>query len=160
MASTSTQGSFSQRVRTAPCSQARFLQGQGGISGRLCSRGEWKVLRSGCVLLVHRASDGLQLGASWTAPSDAAEGLLHGAAHEREGCSCTRLPGYSLSCFQMYFISTFLLVGRKPELVCVGGSFRETRTEGRGTEAVSVSTLPHQLSHPSSRTSYLFWPRF
>lgn len=108
------------------------------------------------VLTAHRASDGLQHGASWTAPSGAAEGLLHGAAHEREGCSCSRLPGYSLSCFQMYFISTFLLVGRKPELVCVGGGFRESHTEGQGMEAVSVSTLPRQLSHPSSRTLYLF----
>lgn len=160
MASTSTQGSFSQRVRTAPCFQARFLQGQGGISGHLCSRGEWKVLRSGCVLSAHRASDGLQHGASWTAPSGTTEDLLHGAAHKREGCSCTCLPGCGLSCLQMYFISTFLLVGRKPELVCVGGDFTEARTEGQSTEAVLVSTVPPQLSHPSSRTSYLFWPHF
>jgi hypothetical protein len=76
------------------------------------------------------------------------------------GVHCTCLPGYSVSCPQMYFISAFLLVGRKPELVCMGGSFRETCMKGWGTEAVSVPT--YSVNCPTQATEHCtrFGPTF
>lgn len=114
-----------------------FLQGQGRISGHLCSRGEWKVLRTGRVLSAQRPSGGFQHGASWTAPSEAAEDLLRGAAQEG---ACTHLPSYSLCPPQMYFISVCLSVGGSQSWLCVCREvdFRGIWTEGQDTEAVNI----------------------
>lgn len=94
-------------------------------------------------------------------PSEAVGDLLHAAAQEEEGCSHTCRPGYSLSCLQMYFISTLLLVGRKPALVCVGGGFREmlARRDGAQRQSLFPSYSVNCPSQAAEHCTY-FGPTF